>query len=113
VQEAKVDKGEGRMWAQLIKMRVKEGDVDRLQAINRHWEDQVGRGTDSGWLRSLFFQSAADPREWYEITYFESEEKARANERSQRHLELLGQMTQLIDGEPEYVDLTPVQESTR
>ena len=101
------------MWAQLIKMRVKEGAADRLLAINQQWEEQVGRGTDSGWLRSLIFRSAGDPEEWYEVTYFESEEKARANERSQRHLELLGQMTQLIDGEPEYVDLTPVEESTR
>ena len=101
------------MWAQLIKMRVKEEAADRLLAINRQWEEQVGRGTDSGWQRSLIFRSTADPGEWYEVTYFESEEKARANERSQRHLELLGQMTQLIDGDPEYVDLTPVEESTR
>lgn len=101
------------MWAQMIKMRVKEEATDRLLAINRQWEEQVGRGTDSGWLRSFILRNRVDPEEWYEVTYFESEEKARANERSQRHLELLGQMTQLIDGEPEYVDLTPVEESTR
>jgi hypothetical protein len=101
------------MWAQLIKMRVKQGAADRLLEVNRQWEDQVGRGTDSGWLRSLIWRSATDPNEWYEVAYFESEEKARANERSPRHLELLSQMTPLIDGQPEYVDLTPVQESTR
>ena len=57
--------------------------------------------------------STTNPNERYQVVCFESEEKARANERSQKHLELLGQMTQLIDGEPEYVDLTPVEESTR
>jgi hypothetical protein len=101
------------MWAQLITLRAREGAADQLLDINRQWEEQVGRGTDSGWLRSLFFRSAADPNEWYEVAYFESEEKARANERSQKHLDLLGQLMQLIDGQPEYVDLTPVQESTR
>jgi hypothetical protein len=45
--------------------------------------------------------------------YFESEQKARANERSQNHQVLLGQMLSLIDGQPEYVDLTPVQEIRR
>ena len=101
------------MWAQLIKMRVPAGNDQKLLEINRQWEEQVGRGTDSGWNRTLFFQSAGDPREWYEVVYFESEVKARANERNQKHLELLGQMIPLIDGQLEYVDLTPVQESTR
>ena len=100
------------MWAQLIKMRVKDGAADCLLAISRQWEEQVGRGTDSGWLRSLIFRSAAHPEEWYEVTFFENEERARANERSQQHLQLLGELKQLIDGEPEYVDLTPVEEST-
>ena len=101
------------MWAQLFKVRVKQGAAEQFQTINQQWEEEVGRGTDSGWLRSLFFRSAADPNEWYEVVFFESEEKARANERSQKHLELLGQLMELVDGQPEYVDLTPVQETTR
>ena len=101
------------MWAQLIKMRVKEGATEQLLEINRQWEEQVGRGTDSGWIRSFYLRDAKDADTWYEVVYFESEEKARANERSQKHNELLGQMIELIDGQPEYIDLTPVQESTR
>ena len=38
------------------------------------------------------FRSAADPEELYEVVYFESEEKARANGRKPSHRELLGQM---------------------
>jgi heme-degrading monooxygenase HmoA len=101
------------MWAQLIKMRIPAGNEEKLREINRQWEEQVGRGTDSGWERTFLFHSANDPREWYEVVYFESEQKARANERSQKHQELLGQMLRLIDGQPEYVDLTPVQETRR
>ena len=101
------------MWAQLIKMRVRPGKEEDLQRIGEEWEEQVGRGTDSGWMRTLLFRSATNPPEWYELTYFESEEKARANERSQKHQEILQRMMPLIDGQPEYVDLTPVQETTR
>ena len=101
------------MWAQLIKMRIPAGNEEKLREINRQWEEHVGRGTDSGWERTFLFRKANDPREWYEVVYFESEQKARANERSQKHQELLGQMLPLIDGRPDYVDLTPVQETRR
>jgi hypothetical protein len=101
------------MWAQLIKMRIPSQNEEKLLDINRQWEEQVGRGTDSGWLRSFYFRDAKDADTWYEVVYFESEEKARANERSQKHQELLRQMIALIEGQPEYVDLTPVQESQR
>jgi heme-degrading monooxygenase HmoA len=101
------------MWAQLIKMRIPAGNEEKLLEINRQWEEHVGRGSDSGWQRTFLFRDANDPREWYEVVYFESEQKARANERSQKHQELLGQMLPLIDGQPEYVDLTPVQETRR
>ena len=101
------------MWAQLIKMRIPAGNEVKLLEINRQWEQHVGRGTDSGWERTFLFRKANDPREWYEVVYFESEQKARANERSQKHQELLGQMLPLIDGRPDYVDLTPVQETRR
>ncbi len=101
------------MWAQLVKMRAKAGSEETLQRLNQEWEEQVGRGTDSGWVRSLTFRNANDPNEWYDLVFFESEEKARANERNQKHQEVLQQMLPLMDGQPEYVDLTPVNESTR
>lgn len=101
------------MWAQLVKMRVQPGSEDQLQRLDQQWQDQVGRGTDSGWIRSFTFRSANDPNQWYELVFFESEEKARANEQDQKHQEVLQQMLPLMDGQPEYVDLTPVQETTR
>jgi quinol monooxygenase YgiN len=101
------------MWAQLVKMRVKPGTEERLQELDQQWQEQVGRGTDSGWVRSLTFRNANNSNEWYEVVYFESEAKARANERGTKHLEIVEQMMALIDGQPEYVDLTPVEETTR
>ena len=101
------------MWAQLVKMRVQPGNDERFQQIGQQWEEQVGRGTDSGWVRTLLFRNANDPNEYYQVVFFESEEKARANERNQKHQGLLQQWLALAAGPPEYVDLTPVQESTR
>jgi hypothetical protein len=101
------------MWAQLVKLRIQAGSVERFQQLDQQWQEQVGRGAGSGWVRSLTFQKANDPHEWYELVFFESEEKARANEQNQKHQEVLQQMLLLIDGQPEYVDLTPVQESAR
>ena len=63
--------------------------------------------------RIFLFRNANDPREWHEVVSFESEQKARANERSQKHHELLGQMLPLIDGQPEYMDLAPVEGTRR
>ena len=63
--------------------------------------------------RTFLFRAANDLRKWYEVVYVESEQKARANERSQKHQALLGQLLPLIDGQPEYADLTPVEGTRR
>ena len=63
--------------------------------------------------RTFLFRTANDLRKWYEVVYVESEQKARANERSQKHQERLGQWLPLIGGQPEYVDLTLVQATRR
>jgi quinol monooxygenase YgiN len=101
------------MWAQLVKWRVKPGNDEALQQVGERWEQEVGRGTDSGWVRTSMFTSTAAPNEWYQIVYFESEEKARANERNEKHQAVVGELMSLLDGEPEFVDLTPMQESSR
>src|SRR5438270_7269599 len=92
--------GDREMWAQLVKMRVKEGSDERLQQAETQWEDEVGRGTDSGWVRSLSFRSANDPNELYQLVFFESEEKARASERSPEHQRVVQQLMSLAEGEP-------------
>jgi hypothetical protein len=101
------------MWAQLVRMRAKSGSEDKLQRFDQQWQEQVGRGTDSGWVRSFSFKNANDPNEWYELVFFESEDKARRNEGKQQHQAVLQQMMPLLDGQPEYVDLTLMEESTR
>ena len=101
------------MWAQLMKMRVADDAVDRLREAGHQWEEKVGRGTDSGWVRTFMLRSAADPNEMYELVYFESEEKARANEKTPEHLEMVSQLMELVEGSPEFVDLIPFEESTR
>ena len=101
------------MWAQLVKMRARDGTDEKMRDLERQWEDQVGRGTDSGWVRSLALRNARDPNEVYALVYFESEEKARANEQNPQHLAFIEQMMSLADGEPEYVDLVPIEETNR
>jgi hypothetical protein len=51
-------KGDMTMWAQLVKMKVKPGHVDELQRIEQQWEEAIGRGTDSGWSRTLLLRNA-------------------------------------------------------
>jgi quinol monooxygenase YgiN len=92
---------------------MKPGSEEQLEQLGRRWEEEVDRGTDSGWLEGHVFRNANDPNEWYQVVYFESEEKARRNERSPKHQQLLEPMMALMDGEPEFVDLTPVMQQKR
>lgn len=100
------------MWAQLMKFRVAEGNEDELQRLDRKWMQEIGRGTDSGWVRSIMLRSDKDPQEWYELVFFESEAKARANEKTPEHEALVKQMMAIAEG-IDFVDLTPVNESQR
>jgi hypothetical protein len=102
------------MWAQLMKFRLADGVTEEKMAeTRRRWEDEVGRGTDSGWKRIVVFRDQHDPAMIYQLVYFESEEKARANERNPKHLAMLEQLNALMGGEPEFVDLIPIEESQR
>jgi hypothetical protein len=102
----------GRMWAQLMKFRVAEGKEDQMQRLDGQWTEEIGRGTDSGWVRSITLRSDKDPQEWYELVFFESEAKARANEKTPKHEALVKQMMDVAEG-IDFVDLTPVNESSR
>ena len=101
------------MWAQLVKVRVAEGKFDELMEFNHQWEAQVGRAPGSGWAREFVLRSSTDPNEMYMLVYFDNEEKARANERNPQHLDLIAQWEKLLDGEPQFVDLNPVEEAHR
>lgn len=102
------------MWAQLITVRLKpgkEGDlpqlVEQLQATEQ---------PDSGLLRSSAMQDQKDPSRVHMLVVFESEEKARERENDPRRDESLrtvrATMAEIIDGAPEFTDLTVVADWT-
>lgn len=101
------------MWAQLVKVKTRSGNSDKIEELGRKWEEQVGRGTDSGWVRTLTYRNRSNPNEVFMLAEFESEDKARKNERGERHNALMQEMAQLFDGPPEYVDLEPTAEQKR
>lgn len=102
------------MWAQLIKMRVKQGREDDLPGMFGQLSaiEQPG----SGLLRTFAMQDQKDPGVAYVLVVFESEEKARAREQDPRRQEGLkgvqATMAELFDGPPEFVDLVVLQEVT-
>src|SRR5438067_1523206 len=101
------------MWAQMVKFRVPEGKAEQMQAVNSEWENKVGRGTDSGWVESVVLRNQKDPGEWYALVFFDSEEKARANEQTQLHQDTVKKMEGFMTAQPEFVDLEIVGESKR
>jgi len=100
------------MWAQLMKMRLKPekeqelaGVFEQLQAL-----EQPG----SGLLRTMTMRDQSDPSQVYVLVLFESEEKARAREQDPRRQEGLKSaqavLAEILDGPPEFVDLTVAQD---
>jgi quinol monooxygenase YgiN len=101
------------MWAQLITMRLKPGKGDQVQGLVDLLRAAEQPG--SGLVRSLTMHDQNDPTRIYTLVVFESEEHARARESDPRRQEQLQPareaMADLIDGPPEFVDLTVVAET--
>jgi hypothetical protein len=100
------------MWAQLITMRLKPGrDTSALDKQIRAAE-QPG----SGLVRSLVMHDQKDPGQVYALVIFESEDKARAREQDPRRQERLhaarAMMADILDGPPQFTDLTVAGEWT-
>lgn len=100
------------MWAQLLKFRLTKDDEVRMRQLDDKWNEDVGRGSDSGWLRTITLRNSKDPEEWYELVFFESEAKARSNEQTPRHQELVKEMMDVATS-VDFVDMTPVREESR
>jgi quinol monooxygenase YgiN len=100
------------MWAQLIKMRVKPGKEQDLPSLFEQLDASEQPG--SGLLRTMAMQDQNDPSQVYALVVFESEEKARAREQDPRRQEALASaqatMTEVFDGQPEFVDLTVMRD---
>jgi len=96
------------MWAQLIMTRLKPGREGEVQRLIEELEAAEQPG--SGLLRSTTMVDQKDPSRVFTLVVFESEEKARAREQDPRRQEGLAKaramMAEILDGPPEFVDLT-------
>jgi hypothetical protein len=102
------------MWAQLITARVKADHVGGLGGLSDLL--QASEQPGSGLIRETIMQDQNDPSRVYVLAIFESEEKARARESDPRREEPLADlrraMGDILDGVPEFVDLTVFKELT-
>jgi quinol monooxygenase YgiN len=102
------------MWAQLITTRLKPGKEDGLDSVleKLHATEQPG----SGLLRSTAMRDQKDPSRVYMFVFFETEEAARKREQDPQRQEGLAEvramMAEIFDGQPEFVDLTVVEDTT-
>ena len=100
------------MWAQLQKVSTRpERESELLDVLEQL---QAIEQADSGLLRTMVMRSQADPTLVFVLVLFENEEKARAREqdpRRQQGLERIrAAMGDVLDGPPEFFDLTVVRE---
>ena len=102
------------MWAQLIKMRAKPGREQELMVM--HERIQALEEPGSGLLRTMIGWDQKDPQASYVLVVFESEEKAREREQNPRRQQamstVLSGMADVLEGPPEFVDLTVEQDVT-
>lgn len=95
------------MWAQIISMRIKPGKDEEMAAMIERLRSAEQAG--SGLIRETAMRDQHDPRRYYMLVVFESEEKARARENDPHRAELLKDlretMMEIVDGAPEFVDL--------
>jgi heme-degrading monooxygenase HmoA len=100
------------MWAQLMKSRLKPDKEEDLAGVFEQLQALEQPG--SGLLRTMTMRAQSDPSQVYVLVVFENEEKARAREQDPRRQEGLksvqAALAKILDGPPEFVDLTVVQD---
>jgi quinol monooxygenase YgiN len=101
------------MWAQMSTMRLKpgkEGELPRVYELLR-----AAESPGSGLLRSTAMRDDKDPNRIVNFVIFESEEKARAREQDPARQAALAEvqklMADLVEGPPEFVDLTVLEDT--
>lgn len=99
------------MWAQLIKSRIKPGKEEEARGLSQEFQEG-GQNGGAGWLRMIAMQNQNDPNESYTLIVFESEEKARENERSPEQAHRFQRLQEIFES-PEFVDLNVVYEGSR
>lgn len=93
------------MWAQVIKSRAKPGKEEEIRNLPQEFEAMGGM---PAFLHLFACSNQNDPTEYYTFIVFESEEAARANERTREQDRRVERMRELYEGEPEFVDLDVV-----
>ena len=105
-------KGDCRMWAQLIRTKVKAGNEEGLQRLFQQLRE--AEPADSGLVRTLVMRDQQDPSSLSMLVVFENEEKARARENAPGREKALGAaratMAEIFDGPPSFTDLEVVAE---
>ncbi len=95
------------MWAQLIKSRIRPGKEEEARNLPQEFDAQA-HGTSPSWVAMTTSVNQKNPSEYYTLVIFESEEKARENERSPEQAKRVERMMEIFDGQPEFVDLDVV-----
>lgn len=98
------------MWAQLIKARVKPEAMDGASGILEEVRSRIRQRP--GLVRQIVMENQRDPEEIYTLLVFENEEVAREGERSPEQQEFAKRLASLNLGQPEFVDLNVIAEST-
>lgn len=100
------------MWAQLIEMRLGDGQhpSEMIRLI------RAAEQTGSGLVQSYFMRDQADQQRVITLVVFESEQKARQRENDPRRTEQLASarsmMADLFEGPPSFTDLEVVDQWT-
>jgi heme-degrading monooxygenase HmoA len=100
------------MWAQLIKSRVKPGKEEEARNLSNEFEAEA-QGATPPWISITTCANTKDPSEFHTLVIFESEEKARENERSPEQQKRVQRLMDVYEGQPEFIDLDVVYHGSR
>jgi quinol monooxygenase YgiN len=96
------------MWAQLVKTKVKPGREAEVEDLQRQLEERDNPAT----RRSMVFARQDNPLEHYVLVLFESEEAARHHEQHPEQHQLVMQLRDCYEEEPEFIDLNLVSDTS-
>jgi hypothetical protein len=99
------------MFAQLVKSRVRPGKEEEARNLSKEFDSRAGQ-TAAPWVALTASVNMKDPGEFYTLIVFESEEKARENERSPEQAKRVERLMEIYEN-PEYVDLDVVFHRSR
>ncbi len=91
------------MFAQLIRFRTKPDAWDRLRALDERWQREQAP-VAPGFKGSYMLREKDSPNGCIQVVLFENEQLAQQNSNRPETNQYYGEMLQLIEGEPEFID---------